>query len=84
MKQQGLNINDFYTTSDLALVTAISLWYPIDTIDRTNPRKAIFLFKRDSNFDQLVESYWRGELKVRPSVYFNQLKMVKTRLYGEG
>jgi len=80
---QRLDINDFYETSDLALATAISLWYPIDAIDKQNPRKATFLFKRDEKFDELLEAYWKRELKIEPQEYFNQLKAIKARLYSE-
>jgi hypothetical protein len=78
-----LKIDDYYSTSDLALATAISLWYPIQTIDRTDPHKSIFFFKRDENLDRLIEAYWRRELKVEPQAYFSQLKAIKARLYGE-
>lgn len=83
MSQERLTINDYYSTTDLALATAVSLWYPLEVIDRSNPNKATFQFKRDERLDELVETYWRGELKVNPAVYFNQLKLIKARLYGE-
>jgi len=84
MSQKNLNINDYYTTSDLALAAAISLWYPIEVIDRTNPHKAVFIFKREVGLDKVVKSFWKSELKIEPLIYFNQLKTVKSRLYGEG
>lgn len=84
MTQKNLDLKDFYSTGDLALATAISLWYPIDAIDKQNPRKASFLFKRDEKLDELLEVYWKRELKVEPQAYFNQLKSIKTRLYSEG
>lgn len=83
MTQQGLSTNSYFSTSDLALTTAISLWYPIDAIDRQNPRKANFLFKRDEKFDELLETYWKRELRIEPQEYFNQLKAIKARLYSE-
>lgn len=82
--QEYSELNDYYATSDLALSTAISLYFPLDTVDRTNPHKAQFLFKRSEQLDQIIESYWRGELKVEPQTYFNQLKSIKTRLYSDG
>jgi len=73
---------EYYKTSDLALAAAISIWYPLDAIDKTeNPHKAAFLFRRDEQLDNFVESYWRGELKVNPQMYFNTLKNLKARLY---
>jgi len=76
-------INQYYSTSDLALAALISLSYPLEVIDKTqNPYKALFLFKRGEQLDQLIESYWKGEIKVNPQVYFNALKNIKARLYG--
>lgn len=83
MTQENLKLKDFYSTSDLALATAISLWYPIDAIDKQNPHKANFLFKRDEKLDELLEAYWKRELKIEPQTYFNQLKAIKARLYSE-
>ena len=74
---------NYYYTSDLALATAISLLYPIDAIDRHNPRKASVLFKRNAKLNELLEAYWKRELKIEPQEYFNQLKAIKARLYSE-
>jgi hypothetical protein len=27
--------------------------------------------------------YWRNEMRVEPKEYFNQLKILKSRLYGQ-
>lgn len=81
MKKEYQKVNDYYSTSDLALAAALSLFFPVDSIDRQNPQKALFLFKKDENLEQLIESYWKGEIKVNPSTYFNQLKIIKARLY---
>ena len=83
MTQKILEEKHFYHCTDLALVTVISLFYPIEAIDHQNPRKAEFLFKREDGLDALVERYWRGELKVEPQAYFNALRVIKARLYGE-
>lgn len=40
MNQEILNEKEFYRTSDLTLATVISLFYPIEAIERQNPRKA--------------------------------------------
>jgi len=80
---ERLNINDYYSTTDLALATAISLFFPIEAIDKTsNSYKAQFLFHRSKELDQLVEAVWKNELKVSPLAYFSQLKNIKARLYA--
>jgi hypothetical protein len=81
MTQENIKLDDYFRTSDLALATAISLWYPIVVIDRTNPQKAEFLFKREDGLDGVVEAFWKRDLKIDALGYFNQLKVVKARLY---
>jgi hypothetical protein len=76
-----LNEKNFYKTTDFALATVISLFYPIEAIDKQNPRKAYFVFKRGDELDKLIEKYWKGELKVEPKMFFNQLRVIKARLY---
>lgn len=83
MTQDYLSLNDYYSTPDLALAAAISLWYPIEAIDKANPSKALFLFKRDESLNQLIETFWKQELRIEPQAYFNQLKVIKSRLYAE-
>lgn len=77
-----LNENDFLKTQDLALASAIFLFFPLEAIDRTNTRKASFLFKREPGLDELIESYWRRELKVDPQSYYDAMRVIKGRLYG--
>lgn len=81
MITKTLKENNLYRTTDLALATAISLFYPIEAIDRQNPRKAYFVFKRERGLNELIEKYWRGELRVDPKTYFYALREIKARLY---
>lgn len=79
MKQE-LN-EHYYQTSDLSLAATLSLWCPIEDIDRSNPRKALFIFQKTSELEKLVDQYFRNEIKISPQTYFNQLRVVKARLY---
>ena len=75
--------NDYYETSDFPLAVTLALWYPLESIDKTKPHKAQFIFKREKNLDQFIESYWRGEFQVEPIAFFQQMKLIKSRLYAE-
>ena len=81
MKQEYQNSNDYLSTHDLGLASAAALFYPLESIDRNNPHKALFLFKKSKDLEDFVEAYWRGEIKVNPVAYFQQIKLIKTRLY---
>lgn len=72
---------DYYSSSDLGLATVISLYYPIDCIDKSNPQKAVFNFKRESGLDELIANYWARRLQIEPQALLSQLKAIKTRLY---
>lgn len=72
-----------YLTSDLALATTLSLQFAIEDIDRSNPRKAVFVFRRSPALEELADAYFTNEFKVSPQIFFNQLRDVKARLYAE-
>ncbi|MBA3724764.1 MAG: hypothetical protein H0W89_07850 [Candidatus Levybacteria bacterium] len=83
MNNENLKLQDYYSTTDLALATAISLFFPLEKIDKTtNSYKAQFLFRRSEKLDQFIETVWKNELKVSPLAYFSQLKNIKARLYA--
>ncbi|PIP56727.1 hypothetical protein COX05_01520 [candidate division WWE3 bacterium CG22_combo_CG10-13_8_21_14_all_39_12] len=79
----NIKLTDYYATSDLSLAAAIALFFPLEAVDRINPSKSQFLFKRNEHLDQLIENFWRNELTVEPQAYFNQIKAIKSRLYTE-
>lgn len=73
----------YYISTDLALVAALSLHFPIEHIDKTNPRKARFSLKDSGALQALVQSYWRKELRIEPRSYYDQLRTLKSLLYSE-
>lgn len=70
-------------SSDIALVTTISLFFPIKTIDKTDLKRVEFYFDKTPELMVFIEKYWRNEIVVNPIDYFNQIKNVKRRLYEE-
>jgi hypothetical protein len=72
----------FLKTSDLALATAISvLGVAIEAMQETDGERMNFIFTKSERLTDIVNRYWRGELLVEPQAYFNQLKVLKTRIY---
>lgn len=78
-----INQKKLYSTHDLSCAAAINLFYKLWAIDTSNPKKAKFLFERQEGLDDLVQSYWSNTLKVSPLSYFQQLKVIKSRLYEQ-
>ncbi len=74
--------DNIYKTSDLALAAAISLFYPIKSMNKENPKKVVFIFLKDRNFDLYIERFYKGELKEDLQLYFQHLKLIKNRIYN--
>jgi len=81
MNKVKFKINDYYETSDLALSAFLSLFFPIDSLDRTNPGKTLFLFVRSPELEKLIEAFWKRKVQVNPQDYFSAIKNIKSRLY---
>ncbi len=85
MKIDNVNkssIQQFYKTADLSLVTTLSLFFPVRTIDRSNPRKVLFVFDLTDELNDFIDKYWRSEIVVEPQTFTNQIKNIKTRIYS--
>ncbi len=71
-----------YKTSDLALATTLSLYFPIEEIERIDSKRVQVVFERVTKLDQTISDYWKGSLVVEPHRFFDQLKVIKTRIYS--
>jgi len=71
-----------YKTTDLSLCAVISLFKPIENIEKSNGiKKSTFVFILDQEIENIVDQYWRGEIRIDPRRYFEALRAIKVRLY---
>jgi NADH:ubiquinone oxidoreductase subunit len=75
--------NNFNKISDLALATTLSLYFQIKNIDSTDKRRICFIFDKNDEVDSLISKYWSDELVIEPKQFFNQLKVIKSRIYSQ-
>lgn len=80
MKNQQ-NKDEHYKTSDLALATTLSLYQPISSVDKTNPKRVIFAFSNSPKITDICGQFWDGTLRIDPKQFFSQLKNIKSRIY---
>lgn len=77
-------INKYFECRDLGLAAAlVTASYPIDHLDRHDSSKVKFVFSRDDGMDDVIQLYWANELKLSLLAYFNNLKMLKNRIYSD-
>jgi len=81
MTKTLLQKDNFYKTSDFALAVVLSLSFPISEIDKENPRRAYFVFEQTKELSEMVDGYYRDDLKISPMAFFNQMRALKARLY---
>ena len=77
----NITTNHMYQTSDLACAAAISLFENLESIDKSDSRRAYFIFARTARLESILSKFQKRKLMVEPRAYFDQIKALKTRLY---
>lgn len=73
-----------YKTSDLGLAAALNACgFRSINIDRSNPQRAVFIFPISKDLEDAVDSFWKDELQLNARTYFDSIKSVKSRMYGD-
>jgi CTP:phosphocholine cytidylyltransferase-like protein len=74
---------NFFTTYDLGATAAlICSGYELMAVDKENPSKALFVFRKEDSIEETVDDYWADRLEVKARRYFDSLKAVKNKLYS--
>jgi hypothetical protein len=69
--------------SDLGLAAAlISRDFTMEGIDRDETGRACFLFTEDPDLEHGFDAYWGNNLDVDARTYFDNIKMLKGRIYA--
>jgi hypothetical protein len=72
-----------YYTHDLGCATAlISAGFVLVSLDKEDPRKVGFIFRSDAKLSKAVEGYFSDKLIVNARTFFDNLRMLKNRIYG--
>lgn len=72
-----------YATFDLGSAAAlITENFELLTLDRINPRKVRFIFKRKAGIERVVNDYWSDKLKQKSRSFWDNVKNLKNRLYS--
>lgn len=72
-----------FLTYDLGLAAAlITLGYSLHKVDKIGEKKSQFIFNRDEHIDKKVDEYWDDKLTLPVRSFYDNLKMLKNRLYS--
>ena len=77
-------MNQNFSTYDLGLATVlVTLGYELFELDKSNPKKVRFMFKREKKIEQVMVNYFSDKIKLPAQTLFNNQKNLKTRIYSE-
>lgn len=81
----ALNGSKSYQTADLALAALlVNQDQALVSLDRTDERRALFVFNNSPAVIAIAAGYWNGSILVEPRTYFEAIKFIKSRLYAPG
>ncbi len=49
----------------------------------SDPRKALFIFKKDEGIEVTIDLYWSDRLDVKARAFADTIKALKNKLYSE-
>jgi len=73
-----------FTTYDLGVSTALlCAGFELLSIDKENPRKALFIFQKVDGIEDVADQYFADRLEVKARQFFDTIKALKNKLYSE-
>jgi hypothetical protein len=79
-----LNDDDkYFYTYDLGCCSAlISKNFQLVSLDKTKS-KVLFIFLKEVGMEKIIDDYWADRLDVKARTLFDNIKMLKNRIYSE-
>lgn len=73
-----------YTTYDLGVsASLLCAGYELLSLDKENPRKSLFIFRRAEGIEETANLYFADRLEVKARSFFDSVKALKNKLYSE-
>ena len=74
-----------FTTSDLGIAAALlTADFELLTLDRADPHKVKFIFNRENGIAKVAEDFWSNRLEQKARTFWDNVKVLKNRLYSNG
>jgi hypothetical protein len=72
-----------FRTADFNISTVLlASGFELLGIDRSNKRRAEFIFSLSPSLNKTIQEYWDDKLNISPQKIFNTQRLLKTRLYS--
>ena len=75
---------EIFSTYDLGVSSALlCAGFELVSVEKDNPRKALFVFKKGVGIEEIANSYFADKLELRARSFFDAIKALKNKLYSE-
>ncbi len=75
---------EIFSTYDLGVSSALlCAGFELVSVEKDNPRKALFIFKKGVGIEETANSYFADKLELRARSFFDAIKALKNKLYSE-
>ena|SRR3989344_786446 len=72
-----------WTSYDLGVSAAlICAGFELLSLNKENPHKSLFVFRRTDGIEEVVDLYWSDRLDIKARSFFDAIKALKNRLYS--
>ena len=83
LKEQILPISEVFAVSDLGCAAALATAdFELLALDRENPRKIKFVFRREAGIEKVADDFWSDRLEQKSRSFWDNIKNFKNRLYS--
>ncbi|KKR24021.1 MAG: hypothetical protein UT53_C0001G0010 [Candidatus Yanofskybacteria bacterium GW2011_GWD2_39_48] len=83
-KYISLNPSQVWTSYDLGVSAAlISAGFELLSLNKENPHKSLFVFRRTDGIEEVVDLYWSDRLDIKARSFFDSIKACKNRIHSE-
>jgi hypothetical protein len=74
---------DEVVVTDLGIAAAlVTANFELVALDRENPRKVKFIFRRETGIEKVVGDFWSDNLEQKSRSFWDNIKNLKNRLYS--
>lgn len=82
--QSNLNENKIYATYDLGCAAAlVTADFELLSLDRSNPRKVNFIFRREVGIEKVTDDFWSDHLRQKSRSFWDNIRNLKNRLHSD-
>ena len=76
--------DDVMAVTDLGCASALTTaGFSLLTLDRENPRKVRFIFRREAGIEKVADDFWSDRLEQKSRSFWDNIKNLKNRLYSD-